>query len=177
MFVCFMPRMAIRVPSLSTFAAAKVQYFFYIRKLFVQKFYFCNLHLLFPPKIRRYFAPCFRIPLINRRSPCVIVQPHFCLSDHVKKVLIGGVPFDFGFAAPLSEPCQRRDAIGINNPREVVFLDIRQAQHQRQEFADVIRSLYKRSSMEDLGARIRDDTSEFHHTGITATGGIHSQGR
>ena len=130
---------------------------------------------LFSSKIRRNLTPSLRIPLINGGCPGVIMQPHLRFPNHKKEVLIGRIPLHFGLASFGAQPCERGDAIGINDPIEIILFDIREPENECQELTDVIRALLERSPMEDLGTGIGNDSSEFHDSGVTAARGIDGQ--
>ena len=132
---------------------------------------------LFASKIGRNLPPCFGVPFIDWCRPGVIVEPHLGFAHHEEEVLIGCVPFDFGFTALGAEPRESGDGIGIDDPIEVVFLDVCESEDEREELADVVRSLHKRSAVEDLGAGVGNDATKFHDARITAAGGIDGQGR
>lgn len=131
---------------------------------------------LFSPEVRRDLSPGFRVPFIDGCRPRVIVQPHLRLAYHEEQVLVGGVPFDLGLASFLAQPRERSHTVGIDHPIQVIFLDISQSQDQRKELADVVRALYERTSMEDLGAGVGDHAPELHDTGVAAARCVHRQG-
>ena len=137
-----------------------------------------NYHFaLFAPKISGNLSPSLGVPLVYGGRPGVIVQPHFRFPHHVEEVLVGGIPFYFGLAAFLAQPCQSGDAISIDDPIEVIFLDIRESEDERQELADVVRALHKRPAVKDLSAGIGNDAPELHDARIAAARSIHRQCR
>ena len=138
--------------------------------------FFCQKPL-FASKIRRNFAPRPCVPFINGCCPGVVVHPHFGFANHEEQILVLGIPFDLGLAFFLANPCECGHAVGINNPGEIVFLDISEPQHQCEKFADVVGTLLKRSSMEHFGACVRDDSAELHYTRVAATSCIDREGR
>ena len=137
---------------------------------------FCCQKGLFSPKIGRHFSPTLRIPLVDRRRPCVVVQPHLCLPNHVEQILILGVPLYLRLTSFLPYPGQRRYTIRINHPIQVILLDIRQAQHQRQELTYVVCPLHKRPAVEHFCPRVRYHAPELHHARVAAARSIDSQG-
>ena len=153
-------------------------YFFFIYENYsYKKLIFAHFFLqkwLFSTKISRNLSPSLRIPLVNGCCPSVVMQPHFRFSNHMKQVLISGVPLYFTLAPFLSYPREGSNAIGVNDPIEVVFFDIRQSEHERKELTDIICSLHKRSPVEHLRAGIGNNAPEFHYAGVAATRSIYS---
>ena len=105
------------------------------------------------------------------------MEPHLGFAHHEEEVPVVHRPFHLGLASFLSDPCQCGDGIGIDDPGQVVFLDIGESEHESKELTDIIRALFERSSVEDLGAGISDYPSKLHDAGIAATSRINGQGR
>ena len=127
----------------------------------------------FSTKIGRNFAPSFGVPLIDRSCPSVIMEPHLGFSYHKEEVLVGCVPLHLGLASLSAQPCESGNGISIDDPVEVVLLDIRQSEYQGKELADIVRTLLEGSAMEDLGAGVCYHAAELHHARVAATRRIH----
>ena len=102
---------------------------------------------LLPSEVRRYFPPGFGVPFVDRSGPCVVMEPHLRLADHEEQILVGGIPFDLGSAPFLAHPGERGDGVGIDHPGEVVFLDIRQPQHQGKKTSVPVSAITPRNSI------------------------------
>jgi hypothetical protein len=105
------------------------------------------------------------------------MEPHFGFSNHKEEILVGDIPLYFRFATLLSEPCECGHTIGINDPIEVVFLDVSESENEREELSDVVGSLPEWSTMEYFGTGIDNDSPELHDTRVTATRGVDRQRR
>lgn len=116
------------------------------------------------------------VPLEDAGGPYIVMKPLLAGTDHPEDLGIGTVLFELGLTLLLADPGLSRLAIRIEDPREVVLLEVRETEDDSQKFADVIGTTLIRSAMEDFCARIGYDATEFHKSGIATTSGIYREG-
>lgn len=132
---------------------------------------------LFSAKISRNLAPDGCFPLEDGCAPRVLLEPRLRLADGQQQVLVCGTPFELTLAFLLPHPGQRGNAVGIDRPGEVVLLEVREAEDEGEELANVIRTLHVGTAAEDLGTGVGDDPAKLHDTGVSGTGSIDGQSR
>lgn len=130
---------------------------------------------LFSPEVGGNLAPQGGFPLADGRGPGVLAQPLLPLANHKEQFLIFRRAEEFGLAVLGSHPRKGSDRVGIERPRQVIFLQVSKPQNKCQELAYVICAGRERTTAKNLGAGIRHHTAKLQQPRIAGAGSIHCQ--